>query len=420
MKKKTTRVIRVILITVTTLVLTTLMLGSVSISAQSTSNRLEINEVSEVDRVDEIELDDYPEAQLDDPTEERTKRFRGDSSSESRDFCIACFGKSAFGSNTQSISIMQFISPEIIGLVLGSFIISLIRKEFRTKGGSAPLARFVLGFLIMVSASVFMGCPLGMILRIAAGDLNAVIGFIGFALGVFIGVQFLKRGFFLGRYHFYEKNSLKGMILPISQIVLLIVLLVGGLSSSSGMNFETAGGSSIWFVLLVAFILGVGAQITRLCQVGSLRDLFMIGDHHLLQVSSVFFVLVLGFNLITNKFNLGFIGQPMAHSQWFWNFFPMVSVGLGSTLVGGCPTRQLVLVGTGDTDAAITVLGVLAGTAFAHSFGVASSSEVIQEGIRISGGVTTGGQVASVISLAIILLFAFSYSSKRKSKNSTP
>ena len=52
----------------------------------------------------------------------------------------------------------------------------------------------------------------------------------------------------------------------------------------------------------------------------------------------------------------------------------MALVGLAATLLGGCPLRQLILSGEGDTDAGMTVLGLLAGAALAHNFGLASSS----------------------------------------------
>ena len=38
-----------------------------------------------------------------------------------------------------------------------------------------------------------------MVLRMAAGDLNAWVGLIGFALGVATGTFFLKKGYSLGR-----------------------------------------------------------------------------------------------------------------------------------------------------------------------------------------------------------------------------
>ena len=56
--------------------------------------------------------------------------------------------------------LVQYIRPEIAGFILGSFVISLFFKEFRPRGGSAPLIRFVLGFFLMTGALVFLGCPL--------------------------------------------------------------------------------------------------------------------------------------------------------------------------------------------------------------------------------------------------------------------
>jgi YedE family putative selenium metabolism protein len=51
----------------------------------------------------------------------------------------------------------QYIRPEIIGLVLGSFIAAYSFREFKARGGSSTLVRFILGFLIMVGALTFLG-----------------------------------------------------------------------------------------------------------------------------------------------------------------------------------------------------------------------------------------------------------------------
>ena len=54
-------------------------------------------------------------------------------------FCIACFIRDTAGAlKLHSAPVVQYIRPEIIGLVLGSFILSIIRGEFSPKGGSAP------------------------------------------------------------------------------------------------------------------------------------------------------------------------------------------------------------------------------------------------------------------------------------------
>jgi uncharacterized protein len=48
-------------------------------------------------------------------------------------------------------------------------------------------------------------------------------------------------------------------------------------------------------------------------------------------------------------------------------------VGLAAVLAGGCPMRQLILAGEGNTDAAATVFGLVFGAALMHNFGWAAS-----------------------------------------------
>ena len=86
-------------------------------------------------------------------------------------FCIACFLRdTAGGLGLHRAAAVQYIRPEIVGLVLGSFIVALCRKEFSAKGGSAPVTRFVLGFFVMIGCLMFLGCPFRMILRLAGGE----------------------------------------------------------------------------------------------------------------------------------------------------------------------------------------------------------------------------------------------------------
>ena len=66
-------------------------------------------------------------------------------------FCIACFIRDTAGAvGLHRAAPVQYIRPEIIGLVLGSMIMAFANKEFQAKGGSAPLTRFVLVFLVMI------------------------------------------------------------------------------------------------------------------------------------------------------------------------------------------------------------------------------------------------------------------------------
>ena len=108
-------------------------------------------------------------------------------------FCIACFIRDTAGAlGMHRAAVVQYIRPEIIGLVLGSFIMSLCMKDYKPQGGSAPVTRFILGFFVMVGALMFLGCPLRMVLRLAGGDLNAIAGIVGFIVGVLIGVYFIN------------------------------------------------------------------------------------------------------------------------------------------------------------------------------------------------------------------------------------
>lgn len=139
-------------------------------------------------------------------------------------FCIACFLRDIAGAcGLHSAAKVQYVRPEIIGLVLGAFAMSLAAREFRARAGSAPAVRFVLGGFVMIGALAFLGCPLRMVLRLGGGDLNALVGLIGFTIGICIGIVFLKKGFTLGRS--YEAKAVEGGVLPIVMAVLLILVL---------------------------------------------------------------------------------------------------------------------------------------------------------------------------------------------------
>ena len=134
-------------------------------------------------------------------------------------FCIACFIRDiAGGVGMHQAAIVQYIRPEIIGLVLGALIMSVAGKEFKAQGGSSPVTRFVLGFFVMVGALMFLGCPLRMVLRIAGGDLNAVVGLVGFVVGILAGIFCLNQGFSLRRT--YEQSPLEGGMISAINVAL--------------------------------------------------------------------------------------------------------------------------------------------------------------------------------------------------------
>ena len=303
-------------------------------------------------------------------------------------FCIACFLRDISGAlNFQragfdaevGTGIVQYIRPEIIGIVLGSTGIALIKKEFRPKGGSSPMIRFILAIFVMIGALVFLGCPLRMVIRIGGGDLNAVVGLVGFAAGILIGVQFLNRGFSLKRA--YKQSNAEGAVLPGIMIVLLALLL----AAPSFIIFSQTGPGSmhapVIAALLIAIVIGALAQRCRLCMVGGIRDAVMFHDFRLISAFGAIIVAVLAGNILTGSFaGFSFADQPVAHADGLWNFLGMAMVGWGSVLLGGCPLRLLILAGEGNTDSGVTVMGFIVGAAISHNFGLASSAAGIGAG----------------------------------------
>jgi len=310
--------------------------------------------------------------------------------------CIACFIRDTVGGlGLHRAELVQYVRPEIIGIVLGAFLMSYGKKEFQTRGGSSPLIRFVLGFIVMIGALMFLGCPLRMVLRLAGGDLNALFGIVGFAFGIFVGIQFLNKGFTLKRT--YNLNKVEGFIFPIINVFLLVLLISG----SSLLIFSQKGPGSqhapILLALLVGLVVGAFAQRTRLCMVGGIRDLILFKDWYLLSGFIAIFIAALIGNIAFGVFNLGFVKQPVAHTDGLWNFMGMALAGFGSVLLGGCPMRQLILAGEGNIDSVIAVLGMAAGAAFAHNFKLASSPQ----------GPTVNGKIAVIVGFIIVALIGY-------------
>lgn len=311
-------------------------------------------------------------------------------------FCIACFIRDTAGAlGLHRAEAVQYIRPEIIGIIIGAFIVGFITKDFAPKGGSSPFTRFILGICVMVGALIFLGCPLRMVLRIAGGDLNAVIGLIGFVGGIMTGIFFLNKGFSLKRS--YDQPIIEGIGLPAVGVSLLVLLI----TVPSFIFFSASGPGSLHAPLLLSLagglIVGIVAQRSRLCFISGIRDAVLFKDFRMLICFAVILGTVLIGNVITGSFKMGFADQPIAHTEWVWNILGLYLVGFGSVLLGGCPLRQLVLAGSGNGDAGVTVLGFLVGAAICHNFGLASSG----------AGTTPDGRIAFVICALIIFTIAF-------------
>ena len=318
-------------------------------------------------------------------------------------FCTACFERDLVGAlGLHRAAAVQYLRPEIPAVVLGALLAARLFGEHRLRGGSSPLVRLVLGLFAGIGALVFLGCPWRALLRLAGGDLNAVTGLIGLTAGVAMGIAFLKAGFGLGRA--YTLKGTAHWFAPLASLILLVMLLVRmRLGDSAALFFSTSGPGAQhvvpWLGIVAGLLIGILAQRSRFCSMGGIRDLLLTRDTHLLLGIGALVASVLIVNLLTGHFRLGFANQPIAHTQHLWNILSMVLSGLAYTLAGGCPGRQLVLSGEGNTDAGIFVTGMLLGLALAHNFNLAASS----------AGVPFWGGIAVVAGLLFCLAIGFTH-----------
>ena len=308
-------------------------------------------------------------------------------------FCIACFLRDTSGAlKLHSAEAVQYVRPEIVGMILGAMIIAMLTKEFKPRGGSSPMTRFVIAIVVMVGALMFLGCPLRMMLRVGGGDLNALIGLVGFIAGIFVGTLWMRGGFTLKRA--YAQSMTEGLVIPIvSAVIMALSVFLPALFAAS----ESGPGSMhapIAIALVVGLVVGGLCQRSRFCTVAASRDAMLFKDFSMLWgFVAVIATTIIG-NVILGKFHLSFADQPVAHTDGRWNFLGMALVGWGSVLLGGCPLRQVILAGEGNSDAGITVTGFVVGAAICHNFGLASSGK----------GPTVNGMIAVVVGFVLLTL----------------
>ncbi len=315
-------------------------------------------------------------------------------------FCVACFARDTAGAlGLHSLTGLSYIRPEIIGIMLGSLIAAIIFKEFKPRGGTGTPIKFFLGVFASIGALVFLGCPWRAALRLAGGDLNGITGLLGLITGIFIASRFIKKGYTLGKAQETNKKA-TGFIFPGFMIAILLLSIFGFSKLQSG----TAAHAPLFLGLGLAMIVGFLAQRVRFCTVGAFRNIIMVKDFHLFFGIFAFILGALILNLLLGQFKLGFTDQPIAHNNHLWNFLGMVLSGLCFTLGGGCPGRQLVLAGEGDSDGGIFFVGLLVGAAFAHNFGLASSP----------AGIGQFGAIGTILGIAFTLIVGFSMIAKRK------
>jgi uncharacterized protein len=293
---------------------------------------------------------------------------------ENSGICVSCFIENSAGAlGFHDNPNMQYLRPELIGFVLGSTASALLFREFRSRGGSAPLSRLFFGMFMIFGCAVFIGCPIKLFLRVTAGDLTAVAGVIGLLAGVWAGLKGLANGVELARPKTGTGSG--GHLMPALFLLLLVFFLVRPgflLFSSKG----SAAQHAPWLIALAAGIgLGALAQRSHFCITGSIRNTLLMG----FRISAVWglcafigtsFVL----SVMTGRFHPSLYGQPGAHLDYLWSFLGMGLVGWISVIIGGCPFRQLIKTGEGDADAGLVVVGMFIGGALAQSWGIAATA----------------------------------------------
>jgi YedE family putative selenium metabolism protein len=311
---------------------------------------------------------------------------------ENSGICVSCFIENSAGAlGLHDNQRMQYLRPELLGFVLGSAVSALIFRDFRSRGGSAPLSRLFLGIFMIFGCAVFIGCPIKLMLRLTAGDATAVAGVVGLVAGVWVGLKGLAHGVELVPQS--QAKSHGGLLIPGLFLLLLLFFLI----RPGFLLFSSQGGGAQfapWQTALVAGLgLGVLAQRSRFCITGSIRNFLLMG----LRTSALpgllaFIVAAFAVSLATGKFNLGLYGQPGAHLEYLWSFLGMALVGWISVLIGGCPFRQLIRAGEGDADAGLVVIGMFIGGALAQSWGIAATAS----------GVSIYGKISILVGFAVV------------------
>lgn len=291
--------------------------------------------------------------------------------------CAACFLRDTSGAlGFHSVQTLQYLRPELIGLVLGGFLASLFwTKEFAPKNSTATFSSFFLGVFAMIGALVFLGCPWRAFLRLGGGDMTAIAGFLGLAVGVGIGLFFKKNGYKVDESVSVSKNI--GFLPVIFSVLLLLALVFGLKIGENGALFSSVKGpaaqhAALFISLIGGLVVGVFMQKSKFCSVGAFARAYK-GDFSMFWgvVAIIAFASIA--NLALGQYKFGFEAQPIAHNNFVWNFLGMVLAGLCFSLSEGCPGKHLVQMGTGNLHSGIFVIGMMAGAGFAHNFLLASS-----------------------------------------------
>ncbi len=318
---------------------------------------------------------------------------------ENSGICVSCFVENSSGAlGLHDNSRLQYLRPELPGFVLGALASALLAGEFRPRGGTSSMIRFLSGLFLIVGCAVFIGCPIKMLLRLCAGDISAVAGLLGLIGGVWTGLKLSSHGVELGSQQ--KTNPINGILIPAFFALLLLFVLL----PPPFIIFSSEGSSARHAPTLVSLgsglFLGAIAQKSRFCITGSLRDILLIGRRapQLIGFAS-FLIVAMLLSMTFGSFRLSLYGQPGAHLEYIWSFLGMGLVGWISVMLGGCPFRQLIKSGEGDVDAGMAVAGMFLGGAIVQSWGIAATA----------AGVPFFGKVAVLAGLAFAIFMSLSF-----------
>jgi len=274
---------------------------------------------------------------------------------------IACFTRDIAGAlGFHQVLEFSYLRPEIIAIAFGAMLASFIKGGFRASGGSSTLLRFFIGMICSFGIFAFIGCPMRVGLRLAGGDPAALAGLAGLTAGVAIGSHFLAQGFTLGR---SNTASLANGLAFQFFLALLFILLI---AKPAFISLSHQRHAPLIASLAIGGMLGIAGQRTKLCFIGGLRNMFLIGDSTLL-MGFVFLILsAFVTNVLLGQAHIGV--HIIGSADVLWSFLALTVVGLASTFLGGCPFRQLILAAQGNTDSAVSILGLLTGAALSYNY----------------------------------------------------
>ena len=312
--------------------------------------------------------------------------------------CISCYISNLAGSlGLHNNTLSQFPRPELIGILLGAYGVSLIRKQHHPRVTGDLMIRFIIGFAIMIGCAVFTGCPLRALFRVGFGDFTVLIGISGLIAGVWLGTYFEKGGFYL-KGVIEDQTEGGSWILPLIGGIIFIDLIFGG----TGLQLSKKGIGAVHAPILLSLIFGIiiGAlgQRSRYCTTAGIKNFILGRDIHIISGIMAVVFSAACVSVIMGDYLVGFLNYPGTHPEYIWDFVSMYLVGLGAALVDGCPFRIVIRAGRGDTGTIPVLMGMILAGGMTETLDIASSST----------GISKHGKIAVLIGILVLVLFGLS------------